>query len=137
MAGLYNLKKGRAVFLMRSKEYDVDNGAGTTDDDVLIAPSVPCKIVDIRAVYTVATDSAGSGSANFKVGSAAGGAQHCAATSLVVSKSAGTYTSATIVSGDVAANGAIHIRHTGVAATEAGKYRVQIMLEVVDAHGNG
>jgi len=132
MSGLLNLKKGRAVFYMRSKEFNIDNGSGTTDDDYLLAVKQAFVIRSVRAVYSEATDTAGADSANFKVGTAAGGAQVVAATSLAVSKAVGTYTDATIVDGNVAANGMIAIRHTGIATTEAGKYYVQLECEVVE-----
>ena len=132
MSGLYNLKSGRAVFYLKSKEFNIDNGSGTTDDDILLVPKQAFKVRSVRAIYTEATDTSGAASANFKVGTAVGGAQICAATALQVSKAVGSYTDATIVSGDVAANGMIAVRHTGIAATEAGKYYVQIECEVVD-----
>jgi len=111
-----------------SKEFNIDNGAGTTDDDVLCNLPFECQVTDIRAIYTVATDSSGSASSNFVVGVAAGGATISAATALEVSQAIGDTTSATIASSVLAANTTLWVRHTGVATTEAGNYRVQITL---------
>lgn len=111
-----------------SKEFNIDNGSGTTDDDVLCNLPFECQVTDIRAVYTVATDSSGSASANFSVGIAAGGTTIAAATALEVSQAIGDTTSAAIVANVLAANTTLWVRHTGVAATEAGNYRVQITL---------
>jgi len=132
MAGLSRLKSGNTTFIVRSKQFNIDNGSGTTDDDYFVFDKAQ-RIVSVRAVYDSATDTAGAASANFKIGSAAGGAQYVAATALEVSKAVGTYTDATITLADVPANGMIAIRHTGIAATEAGTYYVQIELDVMQA----
>lgn len=109
-----------------SKVFNIDNGSGTTDDSIALVATRPILITDVRAIYTVATDTAGAASANFRVGTAVGGTQIVGATALQVSKAVGTYTSGTIASGVVAANGMVAVRHTGIAATEAGEYYVQI-----------
>lgn len=131
MGKLLNLKHGKTTFLLRTDTFNIDNGSGTTIDDILVVPPVACRIKSIRAVYEEATDTAGAASANFTVGSAVGGAQYVAATALEVSKAIGSYTDATIVAEEVAANGMIAVRHTGIAVTEAGQYFVQVELEVL------
>lgn len=117
-----------------TKDFNIDNGAGTTDDDIVLVPSDGVTIVAVRAVYVEATDTAGAASANFKVGTAVGGAQIVAATALEVSKAVGTKTAATLVTGAgaIAADGMIAVRHTGIATTEAGQYFVQIEYTVDD-----
>jgi len=111
----------------RSKTFNIDNGSGTTDDDVIFADlDKDAYVVHVRAVYVEATDTTGAASANFKLGTAAGGAQVVAATALEVLKSVGDATEATLVAGRVAAGGSLFARHTGIAATEAGQYYLQV-----------
>ncbi len=129
-----NLKHDVATFLARSKAFNIDNGSGTTDDDVIFVPKQDIRVVSARAVYQEATDTAGAADANFKLGTAVGGAQIVAATALEVSKAVGSYTDATIVDGYVSANTPICARHTGIAATEAGNYRIQIEFIVVQSN---
>jgi len=116
----------------RSKTFNIDNGSGTTDDDVILVPSDGITIVAVRAVYVEATNTAGADGANFVVGTTLSDNDICAATALQVSKAVGSYTVATVVSGAVAANGGIFVRHTGIAVTEPGQYYVQIEFTVDD-----
>jgi len=109
-----------------SKVFNIDNGNGTTADDVFSFPG-PIQVVHVRIVYTEASDSS-MVPGTFKVGTAVGGAQIVAATSQEESKSVGTYTEGTIVAGAgyIPANGILAIRHTGVATTQLGEYKVLI-----------
>jgi hypothetical protein len=115
-----------------SKEFNIDNGSGTTDDDLVLHTTRPITIIRAQVVYTVATDTAGAASANVKIGTTAGGSGIVAATALQVSKAVGAKTSLTVVDGKVAADGNVWIRHTGIAATEAGNYKVLIEYTVDD-----
>jgi hypothetical protein len=109
--------------------FNVDNGAGTTADDGTVGPfPFDCYIVDARAVYTEATDTAGAASANFKTGITAGGATLVAATALEGAKAIGGYTLAVPLNVLVPANTTIFTRHTGVATTEVGQYFVQYTI---------
>lgn len=109
--------------------FNIDNGAGTTADDASVGPfPFDSYIVDARAVYTEATDTAGVATATFQAGVAAAGATLIAATALQVSKAIGAFTTATPLGVLVPANTAIWTRHTGVAATEAGQYFVQYQI---------
>lgn len=114
--------------VVTSKEFNIDNGAAATDDDVLVNLPYDCQVIAVRAIYTVATDTAGAASANFKVGVSAGGATIVGATALEVSKAIGGTTSGTVLADHLPANTTLFVRHTGVAATEAGNYRVQVTL---------
>lgn len=108
-----------------SESFDLDNGSGTTIDRVILRPSVPITITSARIVYedaTTGTVAAG----NAKIGTTVGGAEIVAATSYENSKAVGTATAMTIVSGAVAANTPICVRHTGVASTQAGRAHVEI-----------
>ncbi len=114
----------------RSKTFNVDNGNGTTDDDVIFS-GLPKRayIVSIRPVYTEATDTTGAAAANWKVGTTAGGAEIVAATALVAAQAVGTAgTAGTLVATSVAAGGALFARHTGVATTEVGEYHLQVLV---------
>jgi len=113
----------------RSKTFNIDNGSGTTDDDVLFAnlPS-DAYVVDVKAVYVEATDTAGAASAAFTLGTTAGGTGVVASTALAVSKAVGSTTSGTVVAGRVAAGSSLFARHTGIASTEAGQYYLQVLV---------
>lgn len=109
-----------------SQEFNIDNGAGTTVDELLYYATQKITIVSATVVYTEATDSAGAASGNVKIGTAAAGTQIVAATALGVAKAVSSITELTLVAPNVPAGGVVWVRHTGVAATDAGKYRVMI-----------
>lgn len=119
----------RVIVIRSTTPYNIDNGAGTTVDEVL-SGGFPFEtiMVDVRAVYTEATDTTGAASANFKLGVAAGGATLVAATALEAAKAVGSYTLATPLAVPIPANTPIFNRHTGVASTEVGQYYVQVTL---------
>lgn len=123
----YVARGDQRIQWFRSKTFNIDNGSGTTDDDVIFSDlDKDAYVVHVRAVYVEATDTAGAASANFKLGVAAGGATVVAATALEVSKAVGAATSGTVLAGLVPAGGALFARHTGIAATEAGQYYLQV-----------
>lgn len=127
----YVARGAQANRVYKTQIFNIDNGAGTTVDDVAFNLDQMVEIVSVRPVYTEATDTAGVASANYKVGTTAGGVDIVAATALDVSKAVGGYgANATLVSTIVPANTSLFIRHTGVAATEAGQYYVQIEYRV-------
>lgn len=131
---MYILRKVHdPVIMIRSEEFDIDNGSGTTEDDVLFVPSVPYRILSARAVYQEATDTAGADSATIAIGTTAGGVDIVAAAALEVSKAVGSKTDLTILTAEAVqpADQAIFLRHTGIAATEAGKYRVELEIALM------
>ena len=130
--GTYVLRGKQGHQIVKSQTFDIDNGSGTTVDEVLLA-NLPyaIQLVRVQAVYTVATDTAGAASANFKLGVTAGGNTLVGATALEVSKAAGSATVATITLDTMAAAAALFVRHTGIAATEAGSYYVEVVYRVV------
>ena len=109
--------------------YNIDNGAGTTIDEVLTG-GFPFEtiLVDARAVYTEATDTTGAASANFKLGITAGGATLVAATALEAAKAIGGYTEGIPLAVPLPANTPVFVRHTGVAVTEVGQYYVEALF---------
>lgn len=117
--------------IARSKVFNIDNGAAATDDDAFLIHPYPITIVSAKVLYTTATTGTVA-AANVKVGTAVDGAQIVAATALGDTKAVGTTTPLTIVSGAVPANTMVVARHTGIAATAAGEYRVILEYKVDD-----
>ena len=109
----------------RTVWFNLDNGAGTTIDDVVIRSVVPITVTAARALYVDATTGTVA-AGNFRVGTTVGGSEIVAATAYENTKTVGTVTDGTIVAGTVAANGFVCVRHTGVAATAAGQAVVEI-----------
>lgn len=111
--------------IARSIEFDLDNGAGTTIDTTVMLPAHALTITAARIVYddaTTGTVAAG----NARVGTTVGGSEIVAATAYGNTKTVGSTTAMTIVSGAVAASTMVVVRHTGVAATQAGKAHVEL-----------
>ena len=114
----FNLAKNSTVF-------NLDNGSETTVDDVIIAPSKAVTISAARIIYvgeTTGTVAAGT----VQLGTTLGGVEIVAATAYQDAVGVGTVQALTIASGAVAANGVVYVRHTGVAATQAGEAFVEI-----------
>lgn len=119
------------IKLARSKEFDIDNGAGTTADDCVMRHSKKLTLRNPRIVYTDATTgTVAAGTA--QIGTTVGGAEIVAATAYENSKAVGTKTAMTLLVTTVAADTPIMVRHTGVAATQAGKEYVEFEYEVWD-----
>lgn len=116
---------GPSLVLAKTMRFDLDNGAGTTIDDVVLRPDVAITITAARIVYTDAT-SGTVAAGNAKIGTTVGGAEVVAATAYENAKAVGTKTDMTIVAGAVAAGAPVIVRHTGVAATQAGQAYVEI-----------
>lgn len=127
----YVARGAQANRVYKSQIFNIDNGAGTTIDDVAFYLDKDVEIISVRPVYTEATDTAGVASATYSVGTTAGGVDLVAATALDVSKAVGAVgAKAALVASVVPANTAVFIRHTGIAATEGGQYYVQIEYRV-------
>lgn len=118
----------RYMHLMTPAAFNIDNGAGTTADYQLCNLQFDAYVVSVRAIYSEATDTAGAASANFKLGTSAGGATIVAATALEAAKAIGATTSGTVLADYLPANTTLWVRHTGVATTEVGQYFVQVIL---------
>jgi hypothetical protein len=117
--------------LLRSKTFNIDNGSGSTDDDVLFSNlAYAVEIKSVKAVYVEATDTAGAASATVSLGTTAGGVDVVAATALEAAKAVGATTNYTIAQPVIAAGGTLFARHTGVASTEAGQYYLQVRVLV-------
>jgi len=116
------------TIVQKSITFNIDNGAGTTADDVICNLPYEAYLVDVRAVYTEATDSSGVESANFKLGVAVGGATLVGATALEVSKAIGDTTTSILLVDVLPANTTLWVRHTGVATTDVGQYYIQVTL---------
>jgi hypothetical protein len=128
--GLNRQVGGGAVKVARSVWFNLDNGAGTTIDDVILKAVAAIVIVAARIVYVDATTGTVA-AGNAKLGTTLGGGEIAAATAYENAKTVGTETTMAIVAGAVPAGGAVFCRHTGVAITQAGQACVEI--EYVDA----
>lgn len=109
----------------RSQTFNIDNGAATTVDDVIMKFAKAVTVIAARIVYVGATTGTVA-AGNAKLGTALGGAEIVAATAYGNTKAVGTETAMTIAAGAVAAGGAVFCRHTGVAAAAAGEAFVEI-----------
>jgi hypothetical protein len=120
-AGSESLRVGCA----RSVWFNLDNGAGVTVDDVLVKAGVPITVTSARILYVDATTGTVA-AGNARIGTTVGGSEIVASTAYQDTKAVGTETAMTIVAGAVPANGAVFVRHTGVAVTQAGQAVVEI-----------
>jgi hypothetical protein len=109
----------------KSVWFNLDNGSGTTIDDVILKAAVPVTVTAARILYVDATTGTVA-AGNARIGTTAGGSEIVASTAYENTKAVGTETAMVIVAGAVAANGAVFVRHTGVAATQAGQAVVEI-----------
>ena len=109
-----------------SKEFNIDNGAGTTDDDLLLyTRHKGLTIHNIDVVYTEATDSS-MGTATLKVGSSQGGTQIVAAYTHLESAAVSSVAAMTLATSRLESGGVLWARHTGIATTQTGKYKVVV-----------
>ena len=122
----------RRLFATTREVINIDNGSETTSDQIILVPSDGITIVAARVIYTEATDSAGAENATVSIGTTIGGVDIVAATALEAAQAIGDVTDLTIAAGAVAADELVAVRHTGIAATEAGQYVVQIEYTVDD-----
>lgn len=119
------LSVGGARKTARSEVFNLDNGAAATIDSVIMVPTAAMTISEVRVVYDIET--AGTVAAGtVKVGTTVGGAEIVAAVAYTNASTVGSKTALTIVSGAVAANTMVVVRHTGVAATAAGHAYIEI-----------
>lgn len=109
---------------VRSEAFNLDNGAGTTVDALLIRHPRPIVFSACRIVYEDATTGTVAGG-NAKVGTTVGGAEIVAATAYANTTAVGTTTAMVIVDGKVPAGTPVLVRHTGVAITQAGEAAVE------------
>ena len=113
------------VRTLTTKVFNVDSGAGAVEDDVFYFVN-GATLLSATLIYTEATDASGAAEGNFKIGSAAAGAQHVAATALAGGAAIGDKATLVVVLGTIAAGAKIYCRATGIATTEAGAYKVQL-----------
>jgi len=114
-----------ATLIARSQAFNLDNGAAATIDDVILRHTKPVTLRSARIVYSDATTGTVA-AGNAKIGTTVGGAEIVAATAYENTKAVGTVTAMTLVAVAVPANTPVIVRHTGVAATQAGLAYVEI-----------
>lgn len=114
--------------LVRSQTFNLDNGSGTTVDEVLFdTGGRACRLLRAYALYQEATQTVAA--ANFKLGVAAGGATLVAATAYQDSKAIGDVTEGTILLGGyIPAGEELWVRHTGVGATQTGTATIVVEI---------
>lgn len=119
----------RYIFVQTVAAQNIDNGSGTTAD-LLVCGGLPTDAVVVGAwpLYTEATDTAGVATATWSLGIEAGGVTIVAATALEVSKAVGSVGTSQPGLVPLLAGQSLFMRHTGVAATEVGEYRLQVLL---------
>lgn len=118
--------------IARSVWFNLDNGAGTTIDDVILYCAQPVSIKAARIVYVDATTgTVAAGTA--QIGTTVAGAEIVAATNYENTKAVGVVTAMTLTAAAarVAANTPIIVRHTGVAVTQAGQSVIEIEFVVL------
>lgn len=117
--------------IAQSKIFDIDNGSGTTADDAFLLVPYAITIRSAYVLYTTAT--AGTvAAATISLGTTVGGVEIVAATALVNSKTVGSTTALTLASSAVPASTMVTARHTGIAATVAGEYRIVVTYTIDD-----
>ena len=109
----------------KSVWFNLDNGSGTTIDDVILVPQEAITIINAKIVYVDATTGTVA-AGNVALGTTVGGAEVVAATAYENSKAVGSTTSMTLVNPLIPAGTPLIARHTGVAATAAGQAFVQV-----------
>lgn len=115
---------------VKTEWFNIDNGAGTTVDDVLLVSAHPIVPISAKVVYVDATSGTGAASAAVLVGITVGGNELVASSALEDGKTVGSTTALTLKTtytdtNPIPANTPITVRHTGVATTVAGQYFVQ------------
>ena len=122
---LFKIGAGQHRQRAKSVWFNLDNGAGTTVDDVIMRPAQAITIVAARILYVDATTGTVA-AGNAKLGTTLGGAEIVAATAYENTKAVGTTTAMVIAAGAVPANTSVFVRHTGVAITQAGQAVVEV-----------
>lgn len=121
---IWSLLNGEGLRTARSEAFNLDNGAGTTIDAVLIRSPREIFITACRIVYEDATTGTVAGG-NARVGTTVGGSEIVASTAYANTTAVGATTAMVVVEGKVAAATPVLVRHTGVAITQAGEAVVE------------
>jgi hypothetical protein len=117
------LRQARVV--VKSANVNIDNGNGTTIDEVLFnAGPTGARLVRVYFMYDEIAQTVAAG--NFKLGVAVGGATLVAATAYTDAAAIGAVTTGTILVDVVPANTTVWFRHTGIAATATGTGKVYV-----------
>jgi hypothetical protein len=114
---------------VKSMWFNLDNGSGTTIDDILLVPQESITIIAAKIVYVDATTGTVA-AGNVKLGTTVGGADVVAATAYANTATVGSTTDLTVLTPKIAANTMLSVRHTGVATTAAGQAFVQVEYTV-------
>ncbi|MFN0196912.1 MAG: hypothetical protein ACKVT0_09200 [Planctomycetaceae bacterium] len=135
-AKIFRGKQGLGRLTLGSQAFDLDNGAGTTVDELMFVPLKAIKPLGAYAAYSGATTGTVA-AGNFKIGTTVGGGEVVAATAYENAKTVGTVTVAALASAAVIPAGTpIWIRHTGVAAVQAGLAQIVFEFAYDDEYCN-
>ena len=118
---------------VRGQSFDIDVVGAATYDEVILVPATGIEILEFRVVYEKEQSGTVAGG-NYRAGTAAGGEQIFAASTCALedSKAVGWTHIPTPVEYTVAADQAIFVRFTGVAATQAGVVHLEMDYETTD-----
>lgn len=116
-----------AVMTALSAEFNIDAGAGTDTDDLMVHVRQGARPVAARLVFTEASDSSMSG-CNVKLGTTQGAQNIVAQTNITEAKAVGSVQALTLASGvdDLGDDGNIWARVRSIAATQVGKFKVAV-----------
>lgn len=108
-----------------SQTFNLDNGNGTTVDEVLIhGGPIGARILRVYALYQEVAQTVAGG--NFKLGTAAGGATIVAATAYTDTAAIGSVTEGVVLVDRLLPNASLWVRHTGVASTQTGTAKIVV-----------
>jgi len=129
MPETFKLRGDNGRQLVRSQLFNIDNGAAATIDEALLCHSRRVTLLSAYVLYSGATTGTVA-AATVGLGVAVGGVTVAAATALENAKAIGSKTALTLLITQLPANTPLIVRHTGIAATAAGEYRLVVEYEV-------
>ena len=125
----YVARGNQRYFPLMSQIFNIDSGSSSHVYDVLGNFPFDVYVISAYPIYTEATDTTGAANANCSLGIAAGGTTIVAATALEAAKSIGDKgTAGTVVAALLPAGSTLVATHNGIATTEAGQYRLQVLV---------
>lgn len=131
MANTYIARGKDKTHTVKSKIFNIDNGAGATIDETILRLPYKIKLKAARIVYDTETTGTVAG-ANVSIGTTVGGVDVVAATAYGNTKAVGTTTAMTLVLSVIPANTPLIVRHTGIATTAAGEAHIELDYQALD-----
>ena len=122
----YLLRGKQKRQIIKTVPINLDSGVGSNVDYVMVYFPDEVELLDARVVFTEATDTGYTGTVTVKVGTTAAGAEIVTATAIESAKAVGSTSALVLNLNSLPAGTTVFVRHTGIAATEAGAYFVQL-----------